>query len=403
MKYDFTSIPERPDALAYAGLGQIRGFAPDAPEAGFDAIPMWVADMNFAVYPEIQRAISARVSQPTFGYFPFSADYLRPISWWQENRNGVAGLGQEHIGYENGVLGGVATALRVLGNTRGGSVLVHTPVYVGFMRLLTDAGYQVAESPLVRDRDGVWRMDLADMEEKIKKHHIHTAICCSPHNPTGRVWEKEELAAMMALYARLDVNVIADEIWSDLVFSGHRHIPVQTVSEDAAQRTIAFYAPSKTFNLAGLVGSYHVVYNRRLADLMNREAALTRYNNPNILTLHAMMAAYSEGGAEWTDELLQVLEANSILARERLLKMAPQLQIGVPEGTYMLFADCGEYLRQRSISIDQLLHASWRVGVAVQDGRQFGWPDSVRMNLAMPRRRLEEAMDRLEKYVFTEK
>ena len=238
MTYDFTSIIDRrgKDALAVDALGTMPGFAPDAPREGFDAIPMWVADMNFAVVPTVQQAIIERTQHPCFGYFSPREEYFESIIRWQETRNGVTGLHKEHIGYENGVLGGVITALNVV-CSRGDKVLVHSPTYIGFTMALTNNGYDLVHSPLVQDEKGVWRMDFADMEQKLKAQNIHAAILCNPHNPCGRAWERWELEQAMELFKRYDVYVISDEIWSDLMMNGHKHTPTQSVSPDARQRT----------------------------------------------------------------------------------------------------------------------------------------------------------------------
>ena len=223
------------------------------PNEGFDAIPMWVADMNFATAPAVTEAIRKRLEHPLFGYFMTSDEYFDSIIRWQERRNGVTGLEKEHIGYENGVLGGLMSALAAV-CARGDNVLVHSPTYIGFTRSIENGGYHVITSPLKPDRYGVQRMDFFDMETKIKRNDIRAVVFCSPHNPTGRVWEQEELEHFMDMARRLNVTVISDEIWSDLTLRGHRHIPLQSVSDDARQRTVALYAPSKTFNLAGLGG-----------------------------------------------------------------------------------------------------------------------------------------------------
>ena len=262
MKYDFTSILDRrgKDAIAVELVG-IPGGPYPAPREGFDVIPMWVADMNFPVVPTIQEYMIERAKHPTFGYFMPTKEYFDAIIRWQETHNGVEGLTAANIGYENGVLGGVVTALNVF-CSRGDKVLLHSPTYVGFTGSLTNNGYDIVHSPLVKDENGVWRMDFEDMEKKIVEGKIHAAIFCSPHNPCGRVWEKWEVEKAMELYKKHDVMVVSDEIWSDIILSGHKHVPTQSVSEDAKKRTVALYAPSKTFNLAGLVGSYHIIYNK---------------------------------------------------------------------------------------------------------------------------------------------
>ena len=212
-------------------------------------IPMWVADMNFPTVPTIPQAIMERASHPAYGYFHATDEYYDSIIHWHETRNGVTGLTKEHIGYENGVLGGVISALNVL-CSKGDKVLLHSPTYIGFTSSLGNNGYEIVHSPLVKDETNVWRMDFEDMEKKIVEQNIHAAVMCSPHNPTGSVWEKWELEKAMELFQKHDVYVVSDEIWSDIILAGNKHIPTQSVSEDARMRTVAVYAPSKTFNLA---------------------------------------------------------------------------------------------------------------------------------------------------------
>ena len=206
MNYDFTSILDRhgKDAIAVDGVGADPGFSPGAPKEGFDVIPMWVADMNFPTCPTIQEAIIRRAQHPAFGYFDPTEEYFDAIIRWQSRRNGVTGLEKKHIGYENGVLGGVISALNCV-CSRGDKVLVHSPTYIGFTHSLHNNGYELVHSPLVLDEQNVWRMDFADMEEKLRTQHIHAAILCNPHNPCGRVWEKWELEKAMELFRKYDV------------------------------------------------------------------------------------------------------------------------------------------------------------------------------------------------------
>ena len=238
------------------------------------------------------------------------------------------------------------------------------------------------------------------MEKKIAEQHIHAAIFCSPHNPAGRVWEKWEIEKAMELFQRYDVYVISDEIWSDLILEGHRHIPTQSVSEDAKNRTVALYAPSKTFNLAGLVGSYHIIYNRWLRDRIDKESSLPHYNDMNVLSMHALIGAYKPEGYEWVDELRQVLTENVNYACAYIKEHFKGVDVSKPEGTYMLFADCTKWCEEHQKTIDDVLKSCWDVGVAVQDGRQFHGPCHIRMNLALPRTRVQEAFDRMDRYVF---
>ncbi|MBE6029342.1 MAG: aminotransferase class I/II-fold pyridoxal phosphate-dependent enzyme [Clostridiales bacterium] len=404
MKYDFTSILNRKgmDAIAVAPEDDPYGIAPVGEiREGFDLIPMWVADMNFPTVPTITDAIIERTKHPAFGYFGPRKEYFDSIIRWQETRNSVSGLEPKHIGYQNGVLGGVLSALAVLCSA-GDNVLVHSPTYVGFLEEVGQMGYHLVGSDLIRDAEGVWRMDYEDMEAKIRQHHIHTMIFCSPHNPTGRVWEREELEKAFEIFARNDVYVVSDEIWSDLTLDGYQHIPLQSVSEDARNRTVAFYAPSKTFNLAGLVGSYHIIYNDYLRARIKRQSALSVYNAMNVLSMHALIGAYKEEGMEWVDELRQVLTKNIDYAYDFIKSNFKGVEVSKPQGTYMLLLDCGEWLSNHGKTLDELLLSGVEVGVLWQDGRQFDRPDSIRMNLALPLSRVEEAFERLKKYAFAE-
>ena len=401
MQYDFTTIMDRrgKDAIAVDMIGTPGTFAPAAPKEGFDLIPMWVADMNFPVLPTIVEAMQQRLSHPAFGYFTPTEAYYDAIIRWQQTRNGVQGLRPEHIGYENGVLGGVVSAMGVFCSA-GDKILVHSPTYVGFTGSLENAGYKLIHSPLKQDAEGIWRMDLADMEEKLKTHKIHAAVFCSPHNPTGRVWEQWEVEQAMELFRKYDVNVVSDEIWSDIILDGHRHIPTQSVSEDAKNRTVALYAPSKTFNLAGLVGSYHIIYNEALHHRHQKQASLTHYNSMNVLSMHALLGAYRPEGHAWVDQLREVISGNVDYACKFIKDHFSGIRVSRPQGTYMLFLDCEEWCKANNKDVGQLLQAGWDVGVAWQDGRPFHGPYHIRVNLALPLSRVQEAMDRLQKYVF---
>ena len=402
MKYDFTSILDRRgmDAIAVDPGTDPYGIAPKGrTREGFDRIPMWVADMNFPTVPTICEAMIERARHPAFGYFAPRAEYFDRIIDWHRKRNGVTGLEKKHIGDQNGVLGGVLSALAVLCSA-GDNVLVHAPTYVGFLEEVGQMGYHLIGSDLVKDEDGVWRMDYEDMEEKIRRYHIHTMIFCSPHNPTGRVWSREELEKAFDIFERNHVYVISDEIWSDLILRGGKHIPLQSVSEDARQRTVAFYAPSKTFNLAGLVGSYHIIYNDYLRDRIRRQSNLSVYNAMNVLSMHALIGAYGPEGAEWVDELRQVLTGNVDYAVDFIRDHFQGVEVSRPEGTYMLLLDCSGWLAAHGRTLDQLLEAGVEVGILWQDGRQFHRPDSIRMNLALPFSRIREAFRRLDEYVF---
>lgn len=397
MKYDFTTIMDRAgkdaiavDMIPYKDI-QIK--------EGFSKIPMWVADMNFQTVPTVPEAIADRVRHAAYGYFSPREEYYDSIIQWQKTRHGVQGLTKECIGYENGVLGGVISALNVF-CSRGDKVLLHSPTYVGFTGSMENAGYHIVHSPLRRDEKGIWRMDFEDMEKKLEEEHIHAAVFCSPHNPCGRVWEKWELERAMEIFKKHDVMVVSDEIWSDIILKGHKHIPAQTISEDAKMRTVALYAPSKTFNLAGLIGSYHIIYNPRIRDRVRKESSLSHYNSMNVLSMYALIGAYKPEGYEWVDELCQVLTENVDFAYQYIRERFQGVSVAKPEGTYMLFLDCKEWCKEHGKTIDELQRAGVEAGVIWQDGRSFHGEYAIRLNLALPKTLVEEAMRRLNEYVF---
>ena len=204
----------------------------------------------------------------------------------------------------------------------------------------------------------------------------------------------------MALFRKHDVFVVSDEIWSDLTMPGYQHIPTQSISEDAKMRTIAFYAPSKTFNLAGLIGSYHIIYNQHLHDRMKKESSLSHYNDMNVLSMHALIGAYTKKGRQWLKELRGVLSGNIDYVCDFFAKELPGVSASKAQGTYMLFVDCTEYCKAHRVGIDTVLQRGWDAGVGWQDGRPFHGACHIRLNLALPHELVLDACRRMKQYVF---
>ena len=396
MPYDFSTVLEREgrDCIAADHI-PIPGVTV---REGFSRIPMWIADMSFPVAPEIREAMKRRIDYPFFGYYRLSKAYFDAIISWQKRRNGVEGLLPEHIGYENGVLGGVSSVIQML-SCPGEKLLLHAPTYVGFTHVLENIGRVAVHSELRRDEEGVWRMDYEDMEKKLREERVHLAILCSPHNPTGRVWERWELEKAMELFRKYEVTVISDEIWSDIIMPGYKHIPTQSISEDARLRTLSFYAPSKTFSLAGLVGSYHIVYNKALRDRLERQSAMTHYNEGNVLSMHALIAAYNEAEG-WAEEMIRTVEDNQRTACDFIAANFPGVRVMKPQGTYMLFLDCAGWLSAHDDTLAALLRRGAEVGVLWQNGEDFFYPSSIRLNLALPKSQLLTALERMKTYDF---
>ncbi len=397
MKYNWTDIIDRSGTNAIAT--EINPILDQEVNENFSKIPMWIADMNFKTVPTVAEEMIKRANHPLYGYFIVPDEYYDSIINWQKNRNGVENLSKENIGYENSVLGGLSSCMNIL-CSKGDNILLHSPTYVGFTHCLENNGYNLIHSPLYIDEDGIWRMDYEDMENKIKEYNIHTAVFCSPHNPTGRVWEREELEKAYAIFKKYDVYVVSDEIWSDITLYDNKHIPSQLVNEDAKNRTIAMYAPSKTFNLAGLVGSYHIVYNNYFNDRLRKESSLSHYNNPNLMSVSALIGAYKKEGYEWVDELRQVIAENIDYGYNFILENFKNVHVQKPQGTYLLYLDLKDYCIENDKTLDEILKKGQEYGVLWQDGRPFNNDYTIRMNLALPKSLVMEAFDRLKKYVF---
>ena len=291
MKYDFTTLLNRKghDALALDVL-PIKDVEVDP---NFSTIPMWVADMNYPVFENIQKQMIERINEPHFGYFEMPEDYYKAIQFWQKETHGID-VEKEAIGYENGVLGILSSALEAF-SASGEPILVQSPCYIGFIHTLNNFGRKIIDSPLKKEEN--WAMDYEDIEKKIIKHNIHFAIFCSPHNPTGRVWKKEEIQKFMDICKKHDVLVFSDEIWSDLVRKENTHIPTQSISEDAKKRTIAAYAPSKTFNLASMMISNIFIPNPELRRKFRKQLDAAGISQLGVLGLVATEANWLAGRA----------------------------------------------------------------------------------------------------------
>ena len=235
---------------------------------------------------------------------------------------------------------------------------------------------------------------------EIVENDLHAAIICSPHNPCGRVWTAEELGKAMEIFERHGVYVVSDEIWSDILVGGSRHTPTQSVSSYAKSHTVALYAPSKTFNLAGLIGSYHIIYDKWMRDRHRSQSALSMYNSMNVLSMHALIGAYSKAGQDWTDQLCEVITKNVDFAYGHIVSNYKGISLAKPEGTYMLFLHCEDWCKEHGKELEELMKLGTDVGVCWQDGRPFHDPYGIRMNLALPHSKVKEAFGRLDRYVF---
>lgn len=245
------------------------------------------------------------------------------------------------------------------------------------------------------DREGIMRLDLEDMERKILDNKVKAFIFCSPHNPTGRVWDEDEIRDVAVLCGKYHVLLISDEIWADFTPGGKQHIPTAMVSGLAKDITISLYSPTKTFNLASLRCAYAVAYAPWLRDAMEKAAVMTHFNNPNVLSCEALIGAYQEGG-EWVEQLNRYIRKNQEYVHDYVTSRFSGVRMQMPEGTYLGWLDCSA----PSLDFEQILKDMEHCGVLGNDGASYLAPKHVRLNLACPMSVCEEAMSRLERYVF---
>lgn len=391
MKFDFDKQWDR------IGKDAVKWDAPVAETGRKDIIPMWVADMDFATAPSVQEALKARVEHPLYGYFSPTAQYYNAIINWHKTRYNNPAVKAEYIAYQNSVLGGVATAVAAYSQP-GDQILCNATTYTGFTNTVKNLGRFLCLSELIEDENGVFRLNYEDMEQKIIANKIPIYIFCSPHNPTGRMWDKEEIEKVVEMCARLGVFLLSDEIWADFTPSGKQHIPTASVSDKAKEITMSMYAPSKTFNLAGLVGSYYVIYNPMIRQRIDKVASMNHYNMVNVLSIAACTGAY-EGGAEWVDEMNAYIRANQEYVNEFVAKNFKGVKTYCPEGTYLMWLNCED----SELGIQEILDRMKAAGVIVNDGRTFNGKHHVRLNLATPKANIVEGMKRLDEEVFNRK
>lgn len=398
--FDFEIIKKRNDSVAFdVPEKDIEHFAKGAKiKDGFDIIPMWIADMNFKTAPAVTKSIMNRIEEPVFGYFNLSDKYYQSIIDWHKTMYDEA-LERDCIGYENGVLGGLSTALKVF-NPSNNKVLVQSPCYIGFTNVLKDNDYEIVYNPMYLDTNNIWRIDYELLEKQIIENKIEVAIFNNPQNPSGRVFTYDEILNIIKIYEKHNIKIISDEIWADIIRKDKKHIPLTKINDYAKNNSISLYAPSKTFNLAGLVGSYHIIFNPEIRDKANKISKASHYNSPNVLSMHALIGAFSQEGKNWLDELKEIIDENIDYACDIILSNFDGVSLSKPEGTYVLYLDVKDYCEKRQISLTDLLKKGLEVGVIWQNGEAFIKEYTIRMNLALPKSLLIKALDRLNKYVF---
>ena len=369
------------NAMKWNGLDMI-GFK------GENLLGMWVADMDFASPESVREALHKAADFGVFGYdFP-PQNYHDAFIAWEKEHHGLT-VEKEWIRFSPGVVTGFYWLVKML-TQPGDAVLIQTPVYYPFMGAIEDQGRCLVRSELVNTH-GVYTIDFADFERKIESEKVRVFILCSPHNPIGRIWTREELEKMLAICRRHGVKVIADEIHHDFELHGHKHVPTLSVG-DYGDMVAMLTAPSKTFNLAGLQNSFVILPDKQMREKYDAALRDVHIMGGNSLGNIAAAAAYS-GGADWLAAVLKTVEDNDVLFRERLAEGLPGAVVSPLEGTYLLWVDLSEYVAPEDIKTTM----EERCGLALDYGTQFGGnaPCHIRVNLATDGAVVEEAARRL--------
>ena len=383
MKYDFDEIIDRSAnrSAKYDERAKKFGRA--------DVIPLWIADMDFRTAQPVIDALKARADEGIWGYTARPDSYFDAIRAWQKRRNGWE-IDRSLMSWSLGVVQTISAMVKLL-TPEGGSVLIQTPVYSEFYDMTEAWNRRVLENPLV-EREGRWQIDWADFEEKLKGADMF--ILCSPHNPLGIVWTREELERMTRLCMAHGVRLLADEIHSDLIFHGKKHIPAASISPEAAAYVTTAFSGTKTFNLAGLQASAVVFPDARTKDVFDRWWQRMDIHRNNAFSLTAMETAFNEG-EDWLDQLLPYLSANFDFVADYCEKHIPKIKTFAPDATYLMWLDC----RALGLSNDALRDFMvYKAGLGLNDGCSFGrgLNGYMRLNAACPRSVLRKAMEQLE-------
>lgn len=386
MKYDFDKIINRTNTNS-----EKYDFA-DEWGVPKDALPMWVADMDFQTAPCIIEAMHENLNLGIFGYSEPKEEYYDALTKWYRTHFDF-NIQKEWVLKTPGVVFGIAVALRALTNP-GDAVLIQQPVYYPFRSVIVDNKRKLVNSPLM-NRNGYYEMDFTDLEEKIVKNNVKLFILCSPHNPVGRVWKEEELKRVLEICKKHSVFIISDEIHADFTYPGHPHTVFGKIAGDYLEQVIICTSPSKTFNLAGLQISNIVIPSESVRRKCKEEMKAVAYDEVGMLAITACRAAYENGG-EWLEELLIYLQGNVDYVRNFLKENLPKVKLIEPEGTYLVWLDFTAYgLTAKELDHKMLNEAKlW-----LDAGNIFGKEGAgyERVNIACPRSVLKEALERMKK------
>jgi len=388
MQYNFDEIIDRrnTDAIKVERCKTLFGTE--------DVLPLWVADMDFRTPDFIISAIQKRLEHPILGYTKSPKNfYSSTINWITSHHNW--NIERDWVDFLPGIVPGLSFAVQSL-TVPGDEIIVQPPVYYPFFHVIEKNNRVLIQNPL-KEEDGKFVMDLDDLEKKFSTK-TKLFILCNPHNPGGRVWTKEELQQFAAICEKHQVTIISDEIHADMVLPGNtRHTPFATVSEWAKNNTVTFMAPSKVFNMPGLISSVYIIPNAELRNRFARFLEASEMNNGNMFAYMAAVAAY-ENGEEWRKQMLDYVKANVDYIADFLKNNIPQIKPMIPEASFLVWLDC----KDLGMETDELhKFFSLKAGLGLNKGTIFGTGGEyhLRLNVACSKKVLEKAMKQLKEAV----
>ena len=356
-----------------------------------DMIPMWLADTDFACAPHIVEALKRRVEKEIFGYCVPMGDFYKAICYWQKVQFGWD-IQPDWISYIPSVVAGINVAVRTF-TDEGDGVIIQQPVYDPFATIVKNDNRVIVNNGLVV-RDGRYEMNFEELEILASKPQNKLLVLCSPHNPAGRVWERDELIRVAEICLKNDVMIVTDEIHGDIVYEGHKHTPLLSLDERYAEKFIYLSAPGKTFNIAGLKGSYSIIPNTDIREAFEKMQVTMSLDVKNTFGIEGIIAAYTPEGREWMKEELAYMQANVDYVEQFVRDKMPKASMIRPEGTFLCWIDLSGYGYGdegifKRIVLDE--------AVICVPGTWFGpgGEEHLRVNVGCPRMMLEEAMERI--------
>lgn len=360
-----------------------------------DLWPMWIADMDLKTAPVIIDAMREKLEQGIFGYVYRPASYYQSAADWIERRFDYK-IDPKTLINSPGVVPTLSILVRLM-TKADEKVLIQSPVYYPFSAVVRENERELVVNELVKDETGYYTIDFEDFEKKVSDEKVTLFIMCSPHNPVGRVWKREELQKMSELCLKYNVRVIADEIWRDIVMPGHKHIPAASLSKEIEHNTITCFSPTKTFNIAGLQASFATLPREEEWKMLDEELGRLDVKRNSPFSLVGFEAAYTKG-EEWLEELLIHLDGNMDYVVNFVKERIPEVKVRKSEGTYLMWLDfSGLGMTKEELSMFMQKEAK----IALDDGFWFGENGAgfERMNIACPRYMVEEGMNRIENAV----